>query len=88
MVVNNGIVFTASPIIISKGTEFFLHCGRAKCSPYFPPVGGEGFGIGSTPPGAQYPFGLVRLSPDTASLGNIALDDWHFGGYHYGQYSV
>ena len=48
-------------------------------------VGGEGFGIGSTPPGAQYPFGLVRLSPDTSTLGNVALDDWHFGGYHYGQ---
>lgn len=47
-------------------------------------AGGEGFGIGSTPPGAQYPFGLVRLSPDTARFGNVALNGWHFGGYHYG----
>jgi putative alpha-1,2-mannosidase len=47
-------------------------------------VGGEGFGIGSTPPGVQYPFGLVRLSPDSAGFGNVALGGEHFGGYHYG----
>lgn len=29
-------------------------------------TGGYGYGVGSTPPGAQVPFGLVRLSPDTA----------------------
>jgi putative alpha-1,2-mannosidase len=31
-------------------------------------TGGVGFGIGSTNPGAQVPFGALRLGPDT-SLG-------------------
>lgn len=46
-------------------------------------TGGDGFGVGSTPPGAQYPFGFMRLSPDTAE-NNIVLDWRHFGGYYYG----
>lgn len=47
-------------------------------------IGGDGFGVGSTPPGAQYPFGFVRLSPDTAE-DNIVLSWRHFGGYYYGK---
>ena len=46
-------------------------------------AGGDGFGVGSTPPGAQYPFGFMRLSPDTAE-DNIVLEWRHFGGYYYG----
>ena len=44
-------------------------------------TGGAGFGIGSTPPGAQTPFGLVRASPDTTGL--IYEPFNHFGGYYY-----
>eukprot|EP01119_Soliformovum_irregulare_P012554 TRINITY_DN3269_c0_g2_i4.p1 TRINITY_DN3269_c0_g2~~TRINITY_DN3269_c0_g2_i4.p1 ORF type:complete len:741 (+),score=200.96 TRINITY_DN3269_c0_g2_i4:19-2241(+) len=47
-------------------------------------TGGEGFGIGSTPPGAQRPFGLVRLSPDTVAFDNIFIPWNHFGGYYHG----
>ncbi len=36
-------------------------------------TGGVGFGIGSTNPGAQVPFGALRLGPDTSlGLGAIA----------------
>ncbi|KNC48866.1 alpha-1,2-mannosidase [Thecamonas trahens ATCC 50062] len=44
-------------------------------------TGGTGFGIGSTPPGAQAPFGLVRASPDTTGLIYEIFN--HFGGYYY-----
>ena len=47
------------------------------------PQGGEGYGVGSNPPGAQIPFGMMRLSPDT-SYDNIAVEWNHFGGYYYG----
>ena len=45
-------------------------------------TGGEGFGVGSDPPGVQIPFGAMRLSPDT-SLDNIVVAPNHFGGYHH-----
>eukprot|EP01116_Phalansterium_solitarium_P000545 TRINITY_DN10357_c0_g1_i2.p1 TRINITY_DN10357_c0_g1~~TRINITY_DN10357_c0_g1_i2.p1 ORF type:complete len:745 (+),score=258.54 TRINITY_DN10357_c0_g1_i2:75-2309(+) len=51
-------------------------------------TGGEGFGIGSVPPGAQAPFGAVRLSPDTVYTDNVWLDFNHFGGYYYGDTHV
>lgn len=51
--------------------------------PFISVPGGDGFGVGSTPPGAQYPFGFMRLSPDT-SEDNIVLPWRHFGGYYYG----
>lgn len=47
-------------------------------------TGNYGYGIGQTPPGAQWPNGAMRLSPDT-SLGlepfRINFDE--FGGYWY-----
>lgn len=45
-------------------------------------TGGDGFGIGSTMPGVQLPFGAVRASPDTDGL--LFLNYRHFGGYYYG----
>ncbi len=50
-------------------------------------AGGDGFGVGSTPPGVQLPFAMMRLSPDTA-YDDIDLVWRHFGGYYYGKYSV
>ena len=50
----------------------------------YSPAGGDGFGVGCTPPGAQLPFAMMRLSPDTA-FDNIALEWRHFGGYYYGE---
>ena len=47
-------------------------------------LGGQGFGCGSNPPGAQVPFGAMRLSPDTA-LDTVALEWEHFGGYYHGE---
>ena len=45
-------------------------------------TGGDGFGIGSTMPGVQLPFGAVRVSPDTSGL--LFISYRHFGGYYYG----
>lgn len=50
-------------------------------------TGGVGFGIGSLNPGAQVPFGAMRLGPDTTDQTdgiNIWLPFNHFGGYYYG----
>jgi predicted alpha-1,2-mannosidase len=47
-------------------------------------TGGYGFGIGSTPMGAQAPFGAVRVGPDTCSWDDIAVRWRHFGGYYHG----
>jgi putative alpha-1,2-mannosidase len=50
-------------------------------------TGSAGFGVGGDPPGAQRPFGALRLSPDTTyidpTLGQIWLPFNHFGGYYY-----
>jgi len=35
--------------------------------------------IGSVPPGAQVPHGMARVSPDTSSYDNLALQWMHFG---------
>jgi len=45
-------------------------------------TGGLAYGYGGINPGAQYPFGALRLGPDTTySVGDIS---WrHFSGYHY-----
>lgn len=45
-------------------------------------TGGAGFGIGSTNPGPQVPFGAMRLGPDT-TYDWIYLPFNHFGGYYY-----
>lgn len=36
-------------------------------------TGGDGFGVGGSPPGAQLPFGMVRASPDTCDAIGVAL---------------
>lgn len=51
-------------------------------------TGGAGFGIGSLNPGAQFPFGALKLGPDTtyfdAKWGGQWWFRWnHFGGYYY-----
>lgn len=46
------------------------------------PTIGEGYGVGSLPPGAQDLFGMARLGPDTA-LDNIVIPWDHNGGYYY-----
>ncbi len=45
-------------------------------------TGGIGFGVGSGYPGAATPFGLVKVSPDTATANGTALGFHHCGGYH------
>lgn len=65
----------------------------ASAQPLYPLVdtligtGGFGYGIGGSPPGAQLPFGALRLSPDT-SLGPAWFFFSEFGGYHYDDTSI
>jgi len=55
----------------------------------FPPLnlyigtGGEGYGEGSLPLGAQSPYGALRLGPDTSDVLDIPITFEHCGGYHY-----
>ena len=44
---------------------------------------GHGYGIGGLPVGAQVPFGMVRLSPDSTLTEQIWVPWWHTGGYYY-----
>jgi putative alpha-1,2-mannosidase len=47
--------------------------GAAQLTPLvdtFIGTGGREYGVGGSPPGAQVPFGALRLSPDT-SLGPV-----------------
>ena len=46
-------------------------------------TGGDGFGVGGSPPGAQFPFGLIKASPDTCDRFGDAPQWAHYGGYHY-----
>lgn len=50
-------------------------------------TGGEGFGAGSHNPGAQVPFGILRLGPDTRSSA-VNLPFEHYGGYSYGDNKI
>ncbi|MBI4566815.1 MAG: glycoside hydrolase family 92 protein [Planctomycetes bacterium] len=45
-------------------------------------TGGAGFGCGGLYPGAQVPFGMARVSPDTG-LAKGRLRGRNFGGYHF-----
>jgi putative alpha-1,2-mannosidase len=55
----------------------------------FPPLelyigtGGEAFGCGSNPVGAQSPYGALRVGADTSNADDIPIVYNHFGGYHY-----
>ena len=49
-------------------------------------TGGKGFGAGSHNPGAQVPFGILRVGPDTVeTIANrpVILPFQHYGGYSY-----
>lgn len=45
-------------------------------------TGGVGWSVGETYPGAQVPFGMARVSPDTSTNG-AAASFLHCGGYAY-----
>lgn len=45
-------------------------------------TGSAGWGIGHNNPGAQHPYGAMRLGPDTAQ-DNVFVQFNHFGGYYY-----
>ncbi|CAF1412818.1 unnamed protein product [Adineta steineri] len=55
----------------------------------FPPLnlhigtGGNGYGVGSLPLGAQSPYGALRVGPDTSNTLDIPIIFEHCGGYHY-----
>lgn len=46
-------------------------------------TGGDGYGVGSALPGATMPFGMVKLSPDTAMYSGPQVGFTHCGGYAY-----
>jgi predicted alpha-1,2-mannosidase len=46
-------------------------------------TGGDGFGVGSSLPGAGMPYGMVKLSPDTSSPNGAQMQWSHCGGYAY-----
>ena len=62
---------------------------RAQTNSYANPLigsGGSGFGSGGQNPGAQFPFGALRLGPDTTAkiFGKDAVFSFdHFGGYNF-----
>jgi putative alpha-1,2-mannosidase len=66
---------------------FFLISRVASIS--FPPLelyigtGGEAFGAGSLPLGAQSPYGALRVGADTSNTEDIPIIYNHFCGYHY-----
>ena len=67
---------------------FYFFFARCDCDPVdfvdpFIGTGGIGFGVGSTPPGAQVPFGVARVSPDTCTANDWGVQQLHFGGYYY-----
>lgn len=58
--------------------------GGAASSPVDPLIGtgGTGWYAGSSFPGAALPFGMVRVGPDTVTLGEIPSFPNHCAGYH------
>jgi predicted alpha-1,2-mannosidase len=63
-------------------TSHSYECEQLKSMNIFIGSGGPGFGDGSLSPAAQYPFGALRLGPDTtSSFADISFR--HFSGYHY-----
>jgi predicted alpha-1,2-mannosidase len=64
----------------------FVSCGNAleACEQVnsFIATGGLAYGYGGINPGAQYPFGPLRLGPDTTYY-LVDISYRHFSGYHY-----
>jgi predicted alpha-1,2-mannosidase len=50
-------------------------------------TGGSGWGVGTTYPGPQAPFGMARPGPDTTYQGQAA-SFYHCSGYSYGDDSI
>jgi len=50
-------------------------------------TGGSGWGVGTTYPGPQAPFGMARPGPDT-TLGGTAPSFLHCSGYSYGDNTI
>ena len=46
-------------------------------------TGGIGYAVNCGFPGAGMPFGMVKISPDTAMSGGLAAGFYRGGGYHY-----
>jgi predicted alpha-1,2-mannosidase len=46
-------------------------------------TGGVGYAVNCGYPGANVPLGMVKMSPDTATMGNSADGYYRGGGYHY-----
>ena len=46
-------------------------------------TGGNGYGDGSMPLGAQSPYGVLRVGPDTSDNFDIPIVFSHYAGYHY-----
>lgn len=46
-------------------------------------TGGTGYNVGCGYPGAAWPLGRVRPSPDTSNYEGAAFAAYHGGGYHY-----
>ena len=46
-------------------------------------TGGIGYAVNCGYPGANVPLGMVKISPDTATMGNSADGFYRGGGYHY-----
>jgi predicted alpha-1,2-mannosidase len=59
----------------------------SKVDPFIA-TGGIGFSVGSGFPGAAWPFGLVRVSPDTSDARGNKPGFHHCGGYHYGDEAI
>ena len=72
-----------------------IHAGTPDVLAHVDPFigsGGAGFGAGGHNPGAQVPFGIMRLGPDTGTL--LGKDEIveppfdHYGGYHHSDNSI
>ena len=85
-----GIVFHTSTMVFKLAFFAFACLGSCQISTLvdtFIGTGGLGYGVGGSPPGAQVPFGAMRLSPDT-SHGPAWFFFDEFGGYHYSDTSI
>jgi len=76
-------------IVVLVKCCFGLSPGLDYVNPFIG-TGGDGFGIGENPPGAQRPFGFARVGPDSVTYNDIPIPGaWrHNGGYYYGDDSI
>jgi len=67
------LLFVVSPIVTINFPPLNLYIG----------TGGDGYGVGSLPLGAQSPYSALRVGPDTSNTLDIPIIYEHCGGYHY-----